>query len=231
MALLILAGWLFYKKERFIPIVLLAITGLFFICSNFYCSDLLLHSLEYHFRPPKNVQGDVVVFLGGGATLDSPNLHYTGHLSGAAANRLLTCIQLYHQLKRPLIVSGGKVFENTGREADIAKASLIEAGIPGEKILVENQSLNTTENAKYTAVILGKYHYRHPILVTSAFHMWRAIRQFHKFGIEATPYPTDYRTNQKIMFNGMSLVPQSDALNNFSIAIKEYYGILMMKWY
>ena len=231
MALLFLAGWLLYKRERVIPIVLLGIITLFYVCSNFYCSDLLLHSLEYHYRPPEIIQGDVIVFLGGGATLDSPNLHYKGHLSGAAANRLLTCIQLYHQLKKPLIVSGGKVFENTGREADIAKANLLEAGIPEKKILVENQSLNTTENAKFTAVILAKYHYSHPILVTSAFHMWRAVKQFHKFGIEVTPYPTDYRTNQNLGFFGMNLVPGADALNNFSLALKEYYGILMMNWY
>ncbi len=229
--LLFLAGWLFYKRERAIPILLLGMTSLFYICSNFYCSDLLLHSLEYRYRPPETIRGDVVIMLGGGATLDSPNLHHQGHLSGPAANRLLTCIQLYYQLNKPLIVSGGKVFQNTGREADIAKAILVETGIPEEKILVENQSLNTTENAKFIAAILKKHQYHHPILVTSAFHMWRAVKQFHKFGIEVTPYPTDYRTNQNLGFYGANMVPGAEALNNFSIALKEYYGILMMNWY
>lgn len=230
-SLLCLSGWLFHKKKRSIAFLLLGMASLFYITANFCCSDLLMHSLEYRYRPPERIQGDVIVMLGGGATLNTPNLHHRGHLSGAAANRLLTCIQLERQLKAPLIVSGGQVFQNTGREAEIAKAILMDAGIPEERIHIENQSLNTAENAKYTALIAAKYHYRHPILVTSAFHMPRAVKQFKKRGIGVTPYPTDYRTNERLDFIAADWVPTAEALDNFSIALKEYYGLWVAKWY
>ncbi|HBF38448.1 MAG TPA: YdcF family protein [Firmicutes bacterium] len=229
--LLGLGGWLLHKKERGIAFVMLGMAFLLYIVSNYCCSDLLMHSLEYRYRPSARIQGDVIVMLGGGATLHTPNLHHQGHLSGAAANRLLTCIQLEHQLKVPLIVSGGQVFKNTGREAEIAQAILIDTGIPEERIHIENQSLNTTQNAENTALLLAKYHYRHPILVTSAFHMARAVKQFKKAGISVTPFPTDYRTNEKLDFIAVDWVPTSEALDNFSIALKEYYGLLAAKWY
>jgi uncharacterized SAM-binding protein YcdF (DUF218 family) len=91
--------------------------------------------------------------------------------------------------------------------------------------------LNTTENARYTRLILAKHHYSHPILVTSAFHMPRSVRQFNKAGITVTPYPTDYRTNEKQGFIAADLIPTADAFNNFSIALKEHLGLLAIKWY
>jgi uncharacterized SAM-binding protein YcdF (DUF218 family) len=228
---LLLGGWLFYKKQRNIAGILLGITILLYISSTFVCSDRLIHSLEYRYKPPAQIHGDVIVMLGGGATLDSPNLHSEGHLSGAAANRLLTVIQLYRQLKAPIVVSGGKVYQTTGREAEIAKAILKDAGIADEQIQVENRSLNTTENAVYTKIILDKFHFRQPILVTSAFHMPRALKQFEKAGVSVLPCPTDYRTNLHLKFAAYNLFPSAEALANFSLALKEYIGLLAIKWY
>jgi hypothetical protein len=45
------------------------------------------------------------------------------------------------------------------------------------------------------------------------------------------PYPTDYRINEKQKFIAVDLIPTTEALNNLSLALKEYLGILVMKWY
>ncbi|HBE76948.1 MAG TPA: YdcF family protein [Firmicutes bacterium] len=228
---LLLSGWLLVRKQRIIAGVLLGITILLYAGSSFVFSDLLIHALEYRYRPAKKIQGDVIVVLGGGATLDSPNLHSKGHLSGAAANRLLTAIQLNRELKIPILFSGGKVYQNTGREAEIAKSILKDVGIADDQIMVENRSLNTTENAVYTKIILDRFHFRQPILVTSAFHMPRAQKQFEKAGVLVLPYPTDYHTNTYLKFAVNNLFPSADALENFSLALKEYIGLLAIKWY
>ena len=131
--LVLLSGRLFYKKQRQIAGILLGLTILFYGCSIPLCSDPLMHSLEKRFQPPKQIHGDSIIMLGGGATLDTPNLHRKGHLSGAAANRLLTCIQLYHQLQVPIIVSGGQVYKTTGNEWEIAKSDLLDVGIPSDE--------------------------------------------------------------------------------------------------
>jgi uncharacterized SAM-binding protein YcdF (DUF218 family) len=169
--------------------------------------------------------------LGGGATLDTPNLDGKGHLAGPAANRLLTCLQLYKKLKLPLLLSGGQVTKTTGVEAKITRMILLETGFPANRVIIENKSRNTTENARFTKKLLDKYHYRRPILVTSAFHMPRAVKQFQKAKITVLPCPTDYRTRPSYHFEWAGLIPSSGALEETSLALKEYLGLLVAKWY
>jgi len=63
--------------------------------------DSLIWSLEKKYQPPSELNGDVIIMLGGGAFADTPNVNGKGHLSSIAANRLLTCVQLYYKLDVP----------------------------------------------------------------------------------------------------------------------------------
>jgi Uncharacterized conserved protein len=231
LVLILLGVWLVRQKRCSSAAFVLGISLLLYLSSNSFSGNRLIHTLEQYYQPPAAVHGDIIVMLGGGATLDTPNLYNKGHLYGPAANRLLTCIQLYRKIHVPILICGGQVYRTTGREADIAKQILIDCGIANNKILVENKSLNTTQNAANAQVILNRYHYRHPILVTSAFHMPRAVKQFQKVGIEVISYPTDYHTNKRYRFIIDDLIPSADAFNNFNIALKEYLGLLAVKWY
>jgi uncharacterized SAM-binding protein YcdF (DUF218 family) len=150
-------------------------------------------------------------------------------LSGSAANRLITAVELYNKLKVPIIFSGGKVYSFTGSEADIAKTILINMGIPRDKIIIDDKSLTTEENAKNTKKLLTMYSFTKPILVTSAFHMERSVIQFNKYDIKVTPFPTDYQTNVNPHFNINDLIPSSSAIDNLSISIKEYLGIIQAR--
>lgn len=202
-----------------------------YLASISLVGNLLMRPLENKYRPPAQINGDVLIVLGGGATLDTPNLSGKGHLSSIAANRLLTCIQLYHQLHLPIIVSGGQVYKTTGCEARIARQILLDAGVPDDRILIEDESLNTTENAENVKKILSRHNFCRPILITSAFHLPRAVRQFEKINVDITPYPADYHTNVSFRFSFRQLVPSSDALNDVSLVLKEYLGLLVAKWY
>lgn len=229
-ALLVLCYYL-YRKQAGGAKILILLTVLFYVTTIPLVGDQLIGSLEEKYQPPRDVHGDVIIMLGGGATLDTPNVYGLGHLSGFAANRLLTCAQLYHKLNLPILISGGKVLETTGSEADISKVILMGLGVPEDKIIVENQSLNTTENAKFSKVILVKYGFTQPILVTSAFHMERSVLQFAKVDLPVVPYPTDYQTNLQKKFQPHQLWPAASALQDVSLALKEYVGILAVKWY
>ena len=83
-------------------------------------------------------------------------------------------------LKLPIILSGGQVFPDSGNEARIAKRMLISLGVNPNDIYIEDKSLNTEQNAKFTAILLKKHHFKKPILITSAFHMVRAVQHFRK---------------------------------------------------
>lgn len=229
-ALLVLAIYLYRRQPGTAKIVMM-LTLFFYILTTSFVSDRLMGSLEGKYQPPKSVSGDVIVMLGGGATLDTPNVHGQGHLSGFAANRLLTAAQLYQILHVPIAVSGGKVLDTTGLEADIAKKILVGLGVPAEQIITEDKSLNTTENAKFTKALMEQHGFKRPILVTSAFHMERSVMQFEKVGLTVTPYPTDYQTNVATKFESYQLWPSAGALLDTSIALKEYLGIIAVKWY
>lgn len=228
--LVALCLWLFFR-DRQAARILAVITAAFYLFSTGLVSGLLIRSLEHRYEPPAQVQGDVILLLGGGATLDTPNIGGAGHLSGSSANRLLTVAQLYYELKLPVIVSGGKVLETTGNEAEITERTLINLGVPPAKIIIENKSLNTTQNAEFTKALIDKHGFTQPILVTSAFHMERAVRQFAKAGQGVLPFPTDYQANKESFLTIYQLLPAATSLMDSQLAIKEYLGLLVSRWY
>jgi uncharacterized SAM-binding protein YcdF (DUF218 family) len=229
--LLIASAVVFRKGRRGIAAFLLTITmGLYFSSAPLF-SNFLIRSLESKHSPPTRLHGDVIIMLGGGATLDTPGIGGFGHLSGFAASRLLTTAQLYRILHVPVIVSGGQVYQTTGCEAEIAKAILTGLGVPEEHIIMDKKSLNTTENAVYTAAIIKEYNFREPILVTSAFHMERSVRQFEKTNLRVTPYPTNYLTNVQARLESYHFWPSANALLDTNLALKEYLGIFAAKIY
>lgn len=220
-----------YKYKAKLGKNLLILTLVFYIFTTPFLDNPIIRLLESKYTVPNNPKGDVIVMLGGGATLDTPNLNFNGHLSGFAANRLITSAQLYKKLNIPIIISGGKVFKSTGTESEIAKNILINLGIPENSIITENKSINTTENAKYTKQILDKYNFKNPILVTSAFHMNRAVIQFKKFNVNVLPFPTDYQTNIHESIELNDFIPSSDSLLKLSLSIKEFIGIAASRSY
>lgn len=228
--LFILAGWL-QKSNRKAAGMLAGLTLLFYLLSTGIVSGYLIRTLESRYTPPQSINGDVIVMLGGGATLDTPNLSGTGHLAGYSANRLLTAAQLYYRYQLPIVLSGGKVLVTTGNEAEIAKNILISLGVPDGRIFIENQSLNTTQNAKFTKELLDQHGFDRPVLVTSAFHMERAIRQFTKQNQPVIPFPTDYQANVQYRHSLSQLLPMAEHLERSQLAIKEYLGLLVSDWY
>lgn len=223
--------WLYRKRIFNFLKVFVVFTAILYISSIPIVADGLIRSLENRYTSPSEVEGDVIIMLGGGATLDTPNVNGFGHLSGYAANRLLTCAQLYQETHASIIISGGQVYEFTGSEAEIAKSILIGLGVPEDKIIPERKSLNTTQNAKYSKELIDQNGFKKPILVTSAFHMHRSLRQFEKVGLSVVPYPSDYQVNVKGRIEVSSFIPSAEAMLKVTIALKEYIGILASKWY
>ncbi len=223
--------WRSYKKDRRINKGIAIFTCfLYLITIPFICNNVM-RALEGSINPPETVSGDVIIMLGGGATPDSPNISTKGNLGGNSANRLLTCMQLSRKLDVPIIISGGKVFDSSGDEAVIARSILINLGVPENKIIIDDKSLNTTQNAQFTREIINRYGFKDPILVTSAFHMRRSVIQFKKVGIDVTPYPCGYLVSRKFSVDLFDFVPSTESFNYLTYALKEYIGIAFSKWY
>ena len=79
-----------------------------------------------------------------------------------------------------IIVTGGNTTGKPGHsEAYIMKQWLVKNGVPKNKILLENRSMNTIENAKFTKRMVDKMHNVKLIMVTSKNHMPRARKIFN----------------------------------------------------
>lgn len=200
------------RGEKDLAAVIVGVTLVFYLFCTGFVAEKLMGRLESVYEPPETPHGDVIVMLGGGAMPDSPDVDGIGSLCGSPANRLLAVVRLYHMLHVPILISGGQVYSDSGAEAKIASRVLQTLGVPEQDILVEAKSVNTTQNARYSAEIIGEHGFREPILVTSAFHMRRAVFNFERAGVRVVPYPTDYMVSRHPVFHYTKLRPQTEAL-------------------
>lgn len=206
----------------------LALLALLFCSSNGLSNTLLFH-LETQF-PALAVTApepaDAIVVLGGTVVpakkpREQPEEPYGERLSRAA--------QLFLFKKSSLIiVSGGTAFpflENKPQPESMSmKEYLTNFQIPKTQIIEESKSRNTEENALYTAQILKTLNLRKIILVTSAYHMPRAMKWFNRIGVKITPFPTDFKSESAFKWKSVFLSPEG--LVDFSLALKEYLGLL-----
>lgn len=225
-------AWYAWKRrgEKRIAALLFALTFVFYLLCTSVVAERTLGWLEQAYLPPAEPQGDVIIMLGGGAMPDSPDVDGVGALCSSPANRLLTAVRLQRKLGVPILLSGGQVYEDTGAEAKIARRILIDLGVPEEQILVETRSINTTQNARYSAEILRAQDLTQPILVTSAFHMKRAVLNFKKQGIDVVPYPADYQVTHHPVFHYTKLRPQTEALLDNVTVLQETLRTLVTRY-
>ncbi len=207
---------LFLRKKKILYILSLSAALSMYLISVEPFKDLLFYPLEKNFPIPKRLQGDVIVVLGGGS-------YNSGYLKASSYKRLITGFFLYRKTGKPLILSGGSAI-GVIPEAKIMKELLIEFGVSKEHIYTDLKSRDTRENALYVKKLCERLKCERIILVTSAFHMFRAKRSFEKIGFEVQPYPTDFKFEGK--YNLYSLFPKYSVFYDSSIAIREYLGIL-----
>ena len=118
-------------------------------------------------------------------------IHGSGLLDGSRVSKLLAdridkAIQVYHRDPTPpvLIPSGGKGSDESISEGEAMEKYLLEKGIPAEKIVREDQSATTFENLKNSkAIIDARGGSRYTALVTSNYHVYRAMRYCKKIGL------------------------------------------------
>ena len=131
--------------------------------------------------PPTNADA-IVVFAGG--------VGESGKAGGGFQERVSQAVALYKGGHAPRVIfSSGFVF--TLREAEVMKAVAVDNGIPPEAILLEEHAANTFENVAFTNRILSEHGWRRVLLVSSPYHMRRAMLTWRHTApdIAVTPTP------------------------------------------
>ncbi len=224
--LLCSSGWFFSRKNVKAALVNFFLGCLLWALSTSPVADALLRGLEYQLSIPRDPKGDVIILLCGGIYDNVPDLSGAGSPSEEMTGRLLTAARLYRKLNIPIIVSGGKAYKERGAEAPVVKRVLADLGIPPAMIIVEEKSRDTMENARNTAEICTKRGYHQPLLVTSAYHMRRAVLSFRKAGRDVVPVPADFRSLYGRRYGLQDYFPLMSDLKNSSLAMKEYAGLV-----
>lgn len=172
-----------------------------------------------------------IVVLGGGVNGARPGWREGPDLT-AAADRVWFAAQLYRAGRAPVVIlSGGIALENASPEPEAdAMATFIEdLGVPASALLRERASRTTSENAIDTARLLREQRIGTVLLVTSALHMPRAIATFRKQGIEIIPAPSDFEAVPPGGSWLLRWLPDVDALEGSTRALKEYLGLLVYR--
>ena len=206
-------------------------------------SDALLRQLEDQAATltPKTIpQADAVLVLGGG--IRPAPTEGLGVEVNEAGDRLLCGVRLWKQGKAPLLItSGGRVSfqanDPIAPEAVLNQQLAQELGVPASAVMLNDQARTTAEEAQRINQLAADRGWKQLILVTSAFHMPRALASFRQqSNLEMIPVACDYRLEpqskdqpfslQKLL---MSLIPNSGSLKQTTQVLKEHLGLLVYK--
>jgi len=141
------------------------------------------------------------------------------------ADRFFGGLELWRAGKAPLLVftrppSVGLPENQT--EGDLLASLARELSVPADRILLTAFVSNTADEARETATLLPQG--ARILLVTSAFHMPRARRQFEAAGLAVEPFPVDFRESARHGWTIMDIVPSPNTLGITHTALREWYG-------
>jgi uncharacterized SAM-binding protein YcdF (DUF218 family) len=192
-------------------------------------STYLMVPLEERF-PSFNDDGkpvDGIVLLGG--SVEASDSAARGHLvANESAERVLDTIELVHRYPQARILisgGGGTVFGDGVGESPIIADYFKRIGIDPARIIVEDRSRTTSENALYSRELAKPRESERWLLVTSAWHMPRAVGVFEKAGFPVTAYPVDFRTGSSTN-NHRPFAFVSDGLRRLDVGTKEWAGLI-----
>jgi uncharacterized SAM-binding protein YcdF (DUF218 family) len=176
----------------FVSVMLLAVAGYSPV------GNVLMSSLEDRFPQWDDAQAapDGIVVLGGAIVPDVSASRGHPQLN-EAAERMTAALALARQFPQARILfSGGNASLTVTdvTEAQAAEKLFVSLGLPRERLLLEDRSRNTAENAAFSLQLAQPKPGERWLLVTSAHHMPRAIGCFRKAGFAVEAYPVDWRT-------------------------------------
>jgi len=173
---------------------------------------------------------DAIVVLGGGIR-DQGTLRPLVELSDESQHRTWCGVEWYHRhAASTLVMTGGdgRVFGVGAREAPAMKDAAIRLGVPPDAVLIDDAARTTYENALGTKQVLGSG--KHILLVTSAYHIPRAVALFAKQGFTVTPAPCGFHARNRLedLWRGVTLfevLPTSRGLQRTTDALEELAGM------
>ena len=199
-------------------------------------TDILLARLEVAYPAnPDLEQGapiDGIIILGG-SIITAHSDHWQQAELNHSGERITEAMRLARKIPDcPILISGGNaspldvLLGNSGvSEAEMTRDLLIGMGVDASRILIETKSRNTVENAVFSAQLVGEEKSKRWLMITSAFHMERALRSFARADwTDILPFPVDHRTN--LANTAFSWYP-GGKIERADLLVKEMVGLII----
>ncbi|MBI4820350.1 MAG: YdcF family protein [Deltaproteobacteria bacterium] len=188
-----------------------------------FIGALLMRSLESRYPAFDLTTGlpfDAVLVLGGGSKRGPKRFELS--MSG---DRVLLGAQLYFLKKTPVLITSGHGIEGLSEEDISEQTSEIwrSLGIPASAIVRLPEPINTTQEIAALHSLVLQRGYERVGLVTSAWHMPRAMGLAVRRGLELIPIPADHR-GEMPAFGPVDFVPSADGFQRIQTALWELMG-------
>lgn len=173
-------------------------------------------------------QIDGIIVLGG--AFEPAMSRKMGQLSvNDSIERFLCFVDLGKKNPSAMMISSGgngDILNPDVLESDDAKAFFALTTLNNRDIVYEDKSKNTYENALYSKEIAKPNKGENWVVITSAYHMPRAVGIFQKLDWDIIPYPCDFKTSGDYkIFNNLPNIAMNFSYLN--IAIKEIFGMIV----
>ncbi len=227
-ATLLFASLLMPRRASLNRRLVLAALALLLLMGWLPLPDRVLRYLESQYAempPAADLRGFAGIVVLGGST-------ESGHIAQAhsqpllndAAERMTAPLAMLRQnphLHMLYTGGSGELLGNGPSEADRARVFFESQGVAANRVTYEGRSRTTHENAVLSAQIPGMDTTRRWLLVTSAWHMPRAMDTFSRAGWNVTAYPVDFRTGASTPWTAYSL---SEGARRWQLALHELVG-------
>ena len=191
-------GLIFTKRRSVGRWLLAGCVSALLLCGFLPIGALMLLPLESRFLAWKPEMSDPagIIVLGGGVDPEMTAARGTPAINSSGA-RIVVAAELAHRYpKARLVYVGGNSSLRSANfsEADVAEDIFKNLGIREDRVQLERKSRNTDENVRFSMQLVDPKPGERWLLVTSAFHVPRAMGLFRKAGFTVDPYPVDWRT-------------------------------------
>lgn len=213
--------------------LLILSAALLYLFSNSFLLDEAMRAWEVRHNK-KTGQTDKIydygIVLGGVVSYYDRNFSQTGF--NRSVDRLMQAIKLYRSGKiRKIVFTGGdaSVLRQGFSEADIIKNYLSEIGINPDDMIFENSSRNTYENTRFVKLVLNPAKDDKLLIITSAYHIRRALGCFRKAGMYPDFHAADFYSGKRRFTPDHLLVPDTGALDRWALLLHEITGYIVYK--
>ena len=179
---------------------------------------------EYPYRPVEAAQTTGAIVVLSGMLDGTPTSDGTVSQWGEAADRFFAGLDLFRNGKAPVMIFTQGRLPWSGRplEGGMLARRAISLGVPDSQIMLTGEVANTEDEAIAVRDLMDLADIREVTLVTSSFHMPRAVMIFEQAGVSVVPYPTDFRAKAEV--NWTDWVPSARAFGATSLGVREYIG-------